>query len=512
MVGGELVKAVTKTLAKEAGEGVAKTASKTVANKLAKSAVKALANGSVSALTGLLNKGGNNAGVSAMEKVAEYLGNQTPTLSKVLKTSAKVDPNQLSLLGSDTPEVETGVAKRATDESKSDNPYAPVGGRVTDAMRERAKTLLKNANDTEIPYNELFERISSEDSNRVRGEIMDSATADKDATEIYGRGRAVYDQLLKRAEENVDSKISVSGAFEDRVKELGEIMGGERYAREALKGYENIDDPTKLKSVTRNIGVREELARLTKELKMSSSDRAADYSMRRGRSGAADTALSERLSVAPGTTLKKNGRFDTPGALGRFASSVSEDLNGKDNIALNKTNIRRSYGDDSDEAELNLMLHERLHAWQKEGKTQETQKKYATEVSDAIDQLREDLREVGAYKTEDEIAERYFPLGGGTRKSLKYWGSIDEQEARMAQEWAERKGYTEPKLLAHSASGRRTGEYEFDEAKVDAAFDKFLETWQDLAKRGIATPSIAAVLGAMGVMSNMEGEENGSTE
>ena len=210
--------------------------------------------------------------------------------------------------------------------------------------------------------------------------------------------------------------------------------------------------------------------------------------VRTGYAGALDTALSERLGIAPGNTIKNNIYYDIPE--NRTKSLGRSDRSSKD-IAINEKGVppktkqtadgiivANTEGNDGIESRLSTMAHERLHSFQSEAEPQNIGR-YSKEVTDAYSELRKDLEPF--LKSEKELAKRYKD------NKAKYWAAQGEQESRMLQNYLDNKRITKNGLY-----GTRKGEWGNE---INPAFDKFFNKLRKLSKKGVALPAITALLG-----------------
>ena len=190
--------------------------------------------------------------------------------------------------------------------------------------------------------------------------------------------------------------------------------------------------------------------------------------IRTGTAGGLDTALSERLGIAPGNTIKINSDrysdYGSPQSAGRYHREFRD-------IAINSKG-------GGIEGQVSTMAHERLHSFQNEAKPNNLGR-YSKEVSDAYLELQKDLTPF--LKSKDEIANRYG------RHKADYWASDIEQEARMLQNYLENTGITD-NALSSIASGEWGDE-------IKPAFDKFFEKLRKLSKKGVALPAVAGLVG-----------------
>ena len=191
--------------------------------------------------------------------------------------------------------------------------------------------------------------------------------------------------------------------------------------------------------------------------------------IRTGRAGALDTALSERLGIAPGNTVKVTDVTSDDhlrsGTLGRYARNER-------NIALSDIN--------SPEGKISTMAHERLHSFQNEARP-ESAGRYNPEVAEAYRELQKDLGP--HYKSNAEIRKHW-------KKNVDYYANSGEQESRMFQQYLENKGYTDNS--AYRSLMNQSGEWGNE---INQAFDKFINKLRVLSKKGVALPAITALLG-----------------
>lgn len=363
------------------------------------------------------------------------------------------------------------------------NPYAPVDGQVTQAMRDRASEIIDSlALKRQIPDNELFNRI-------------DPSTLPRGQQEI---GRILddkYSKGLKYSDVTDMMRETVSSEFDKRL--------GKNPSKEDLISFifGNADETTKKEMMDKAIGLyvapetmSEGTLNSMARNKISdslygdsiSAINASNRTVRGGYTGALDSALSERLGIAPGNTFKKTGPYDRKGSYGRYEEYPSSPY--KNNIMVDT----RSNNEDA----INTMAHERLHSFQTEAKKLYDKDRYSPEVKDAYDELAKDLKDAKAYRTGKEIKERYG-------SDVAYWRHHDEQEARMLQQYLDAKGYTGSN---HHNENRYLG-LEYDDAKITPAFDKFFDKLRDLSKRGVALPALAALFGGGAYMASQENDK-----
>lgn len=369
---------------------------------------------------------------------------------------------------------------------ESTNPYAPVNGQVTQAMKDRYKELMSDAN--QFKYvgadNDLYNKINPD-------------TLPKGYKELQ-RLLDTQDTPMNSVDLVLKDKIGTDRVWEaDTDKLLDYVWGGDNHEKKMY--YKTLDDEiAKAKKKAAALGLddynaEEEMTKIKREeLQMKAYEKAeleafnpiiqtadADDIMyalsnyrrrgiRTGEPGALDTALSERLGIAPGNTIKitKNVGDDLPrGALGRYAR-------GPNDIAMAEIN--------TPEGKISTMAHERLHSFQNEARL-ENSGRYSKEVADAYKELQKDLAH--HYKSNAEIKKRY-------KKDVDYWAKTGEQESRMFQQYLENKGYTDD-----HAWRKLSGKADEWGNEINPAFDKFIDKLRDLSKRGVALPALAGLFG-----------------
>ena len=361
-----------------------------------------------------------------------------------------------------------------------DGEYSPKDNKVTKAMRARAEEIMGDYKTSKkVPENELYNKIDESTlpgKRKSTGAILD---------DLYSKGvkpddvsNNVLDQLIEKEIGGKMDKNSLAtylfGDMDDTTRK--DFIKKNLYT---TKDYD-VDDLTE--SILKNWARRKAIASGT--MNKYNIDNlalaAGNKTIRQGYTGALDSALSERLGIAPGNTYKQNGEFDTPGALGRYIGSESRpDFN----------NYMVKEVPDIEEA-LNTAGHERLHSFQAESRLEN---RYSKEVADAYNELASDLKKASAYKSDAEIKNRY-------KKGAEYWGDADEQEARMLQQYLGARGFTD----YNKRDARTYGGLEFDNDKIVPAFDKFFDKLRDLSKRGVALPAITALLGGGALMAGQQ--------
>ena len=356
------------------------------------------------------------------------------------------------------------------------NPYAPVNGQVTQAMLDRASETLKNYKKG-TPDNELYNRIDPETlpsgykelrellnnsgdfmKQRIGAEDIKKASPEKVAAYLYPEGTTDYNRTIRDLEFAKDSKT--------------------KFGKEIFKDIENRVKDRIAKDVRGQLG---EQAELSPEIRRNLSLYGlGNISFRDGYTAAADNAISERLGIAPGNTLKYNGPKDTGrGVLGRYKTK--------------SRNIATAKSGDQEEA-LSNVAHERLHSFQNEaGKfaTADTRKGsgYDKEVINAYNELSDSLKDSKlGWAQMREIGQKL----GRRDADLPYYTDANEQEARMLQQYLHDKGYTN---AIETALGEKMGQPKEFNTDYYPAFDKFFDKLRELSKKGVALPAILAALG-----------------
>ena len=418
--------------------------------------------------------------------------NTSRTLEGVLSAddlkvnSAKIAPGQLDLFSDYKPKPKAEAPINGLDYYGSDiemltpgNPYAPVNGQVTQEMRDRANYIIDNlALHRQIPENELYNQINPETlpkGHYETGKILDEA---------YSNNQSIRPLLNNIVEEKFTEQFGDSPSKEKLISYL----------------YGDGDADSKKMAVNKDIGIYMEPEKLHEEtLKDLARSRIKtdlygeglyalseeNKTVRGGYTGALDSALSERLGIAPGNTYKKIGNYDQGSwVAGRYARSKSHA--GDENIMVGPAA--------DNEKALSTLGHERLHSFQAETKeVPGRENRYSQEVKDAYTELAKDLKAAKAYKTGKEIKDWYG-------RDVAYWRLHDEQEARMFQQYLAENGYTGQQPKMSNKVYHPVGSKEFDSSKITPAFDKFIDKLRDLSKRGVALPALAGLVGGGAVL------------
>lgn len=384
------------------------------------------------------------------------------------------------------------------------NPYAPVDGQVTQAMRDRAADILGNWKKNGVPENELYNAINPDTlplGYKEAINVLDNIDAKKylkDNLGVTDIKKAKFDKVLDYLfGDNEDAKRTYSELRDQQIqsaKEKAKLLG--------------LPEPSKSFVPSVEGKLREEVSyKMAKDIRKSLRDIPVDaetgevmpltqanlnrldpkvHSFRTGYTAAADEAFSERLGIAPGNTPKYNGRIDVRGAYGRYSHPMYG-VGG--DVAIFERKI------DNPEDAISSVAHERLHSFQNEATNSANNAgRYSKEVENAFKDLRKDLEQ--HYKSWDETAKRY---GGG--RGNTYWNSQKEQEARMLETYLQNKGYTDAPGLKNKY---RAGEWGNE---INPAFDKFFDKLRDLSKRGVALPALAALFGGGAYMASQENDK-----
>lgn len=383
-------------------------------------------------------------------------------------------------------------------QSENINPYAPVNGKLTQAMKDRYWEVMKNADglggaiDNEL-YNKIDRSTLPKGYDKLQ-QLLDSQ---------MGEDSKVHAELKKGIGTDMPLKADL-----DKLVEY--VYGDEINGKQTF--YKDLDESVRLnrknapligidaeqaEADARNSARNKLISRAIEKAERKVIDDVVGsgdsddilYALqnyrrrgiRTGRAGALDTVLSERLGIAPGNTVKVTNVTDSDrlssGAAGRYARSER-------NIALSDMN--------SPEGKVSTMAHERLHSFQNEARP-ESAGRYDPEVAEAYKQLQKDLGHY--YKSNSEIKKRY-------KRDVDYWARSGEQESRMFQQYLENKGYTD-----NSAWRKLGGKADEWGNEINPAFDKFIDKLRDLSKRGVALPALAALFGGGAYMASQENDK-----
>ena len=425
--------------------------------------------------------------------------------------SAKIAPGQLDLFNDYTPKPKTepiidgldyyGDDIRMIEPDAPANPYAPVDGQVTQAMRDRAADILGNWKKNGVPENELYSAINPDTlplGYKEAIDVLDNMDAKKylkDNLGVTDIKKAKFDKVLDYLfGDNEDAKrarIEMRNQQIESAKQKAKLLG--------------LPGPSKNFVPTVEAQLREEVEyKMAKDISKSLRDISVDaqtgevmpltdmnlerldpkkHSFRTGYTAAADEALSERLGIAPGNTPKYNGKMDVRDAYGRYQHPL---YGAGGDVAV----FERKMG--SPEDAISSIAHERLHSFQNEANNDFNRAgRYSKEVQDAYSDLHKDLESFK--KTPQETAKRYG--------RSQYWQLDKEQEARMLETYLQNKGYADAPNMKNKY---RAGEWGNE---INPAFDKFFDKLRDLSKRGVALPAIAALFGGGAYMASQNNDK-----
>ena len=381
------------------------------------------------------------------------------------------------------------------------NPYAPVNGEVTQAMRDRAADILGNWKKNGVPENELYNAINPDTlplGYKEAINVLDNMDAKKylkDNLGVTDIKKAKFDKVLDYLfGDNEDAKrarIEMRDQQIESAKQKAKLLG--------------LPGPSKNFVPTVEAQLREEVEyKMAKDISKSLKDIPVDaqtgevmpltsmnlerldpkkHSFRTGYTAAADEAFSERLGIAPGNTPKYNGKMDVRGAYGRYQHPF---YGAGGDVAVFERKMS------SPEDAISSIAHERLHSFQNEANNEFNRAgRYSKEVQDAYNDLHKDLESFK--KTPQETAKRYG--------RSQYWQKDKEQEARMLEVYLENRGYANAPNMQNRY---RKGEWG-DE--INPAFDKFFDKLRDLSKRGVALPALTALFGGGAYMASQNNDK-----
>jgi hypothetical protein len=378
------------------------------------------------------------------------------------------------------------------------NPYAPVDGKVTKAMRDRYNELMASADGlNQITDNELYNKIDK--STLPKGydklqQLLDNQMGEnnKVAAELkkgIGTDMPLQADLEKLADYVYGDEINGKNTF---LKDLDDSIrlnrkNAEFVGIDAEQAEADARSHAKQKLVSKAMEKAER--KVIDDIVGTGDSDDILYALqnyrrrgiRTGRAGALDTALSERLGIAPGNTVKitdvTSDDHLKSGTLGRYARNARD-------IALSDIN--------SPEGKISTMAHERLHSFQNEARP-ESAGRYSPEVAEAYRELQKDLGH--HYKSHAEIRKHW-------KKNVDYYANSGEQESRMFQQYLENKGYTDNS--AYRGLMNQSGEWG-DE--INPAFDKFINKLRALSKKGVALPALTALFGGGAIMAATQSDD-----
>lgn len=352
-----------------------------------------------------------------------------------------------------------------------------IGGDIISKDTARASQIvLNNRKNLQPVENELYSKINLGTLPKGYAELSkfldtqndtNNSMASKKIMEQFGTNdfdKISTDKLLDYVyEEDAKGKADYKKSFNDKAKALGlSKKSTDMYMKMGLINDVNEKATQKaMEDIVSMPGLDTEVINALENYK--------NMGVRTGYPGALDTALSERLGIAPGNTLKiTDENFDSyhenKQALGRYKKDSKD-------IAIRPTkNIER---------DISAMAHERLHSFQNETDPQNLGR-YSKEVTDAYKELRKDLEPF--LRNKDEVEKTYKD------GKADYWARQGEQESRMLQNYLDNKKITDNSLFG--MKGRKEWGNE-----INPAFDKFFDKLRKLSKKGVALPAITALLG-----------------
>lgn len=364
----------------------------------------------------------------------------------------------------------------AGDRAINDYESLKHNGMITDDMRKRAADVIKMGESGIVPENELYNRIDPStlpEGHYKTGKLLDEAY-EKGADVNKITEKTINDEFTKKFGDNPDKDALIDYLFDFADNDMKKVA-------KSGSSTTKLSDMAKTKLREEYFG--DGITALA----------SGDKTVRNGYTGALDTVLSERLGIAPGNTYKKVGTYDDldslglPASQGRTEGDVSNP--GLNNIMVAPTEPSKY------EEGISAMGHERLHSFQNEAKTNGG--RYSDEVNDAYKELAKDLKKAGAYKNAQDIKAWWG-------EKVPYYRNRDEQEARMLQQYLFKKGYTgQPGKMSNKVY-HNPSEFEFDDAKIAPAFDKFVDKLRDMSRRGIALPALTALFGGDALMTSQQ--------
>jgi hypothetical protein len=276
--------------------------------------------------------------------------------------------------------------------------------------------------------------------------------------------KRVYHKSLKESIEKYKKDAAALGV--DASKAEQDMTRNKRYEL-VQKAYEKAKFDA-IANVGDGIDVGDDILYATQDIR--------HRGIRTGYPAALDTALSERLGIAPGNTIKvTDSAYDYIDKDFRN-KNVGRYTNQPKDIAIREGIL-------GIEGDISAMAHERLHSFQNEAKP-ENAGRYSKEVADAYNQLSKDLEPF--IKSDEEINRLY------KNKDTEYYAKKNEQESRMLQAYLDNNGITQDAQYWHNKS--IGGQPEWGN-EINPAFDKFFDKLRALSKKGVALPALTALFG-----------------
>lgn len=356
---------------------------------------------------------------------------------------------------------------------------------LLDDKRKRALDLITHK-DTPAA-NELYDRIDPSTLpagyDKLR-KLLDTNIVDETLEQKLGKHplRADADELLdylypneplekkvyhKSLKESIEKYKKDAAALGVDAKKAAEDMTRNKRYELVQKAYEKAKFDA-IADVGNGIDVGDDIIYATQDIR--------HRGIRTGYPAALDTALSERLGIAPGNTIKvTDSAYDYIDKefrnknVGRYANQPKD-------IAIREGIL-------GIEGDISAMAHERLHSFQNEAKP-ENAGRYSKEVADAYNQLSKDLEPF--IKSDEEIKRLY------KNKDTEYYAKKNEQESRMLQAYLDNNKITQDAQYWHNKS--IGGQPEWGN-EINPAFDKFFKKLRALSKKGVALPALTALFG-----------------
>ena len=422
-----------------------------------------------------------------------FMARMYPNQENTAKEYAVFDNSKVKMLEDTLADYDRAVNN--VDASKS------TGGDIsvyTDSMSPETRRALDIIMQRDVPVeNELYNRIDPstlpQGYEKLRDLIDNNVSIDEQVQKKLGKNplRADVDELLdylypndplekrvfhKSLNESIEKYKKDAAALGVDASKAAEDMTRTKRLELIKKIYDDVKFDT-IADIGKGIDVGDDLLYATQAY-----DRRG---IRTGYPGALDTALSERLEIAPGNTIKiTDSQYDW----------TDDDFKRKNlgRYTRNAKDISVREGISGIEGDISTMAHERLHSFQNEAQP-ENAGRYSKEVTDAYNELSKDLKPY--IKDDDSIAKIYGA------SDTNYYASPIEQESRMLQTYLDNKGYTKNALYWRNKQNGGNPEWGNE---INPAFDKFFNKLRDLSKRGVALPALAALFGGGAYMASQE--------
>ena len=436
-----------------------------------------------------------------MEKLADspydgLIARMYPNQDNMAREYAVFDNNKVKMLEDALAADDAAINNVDTSKvKKSSNGSISV---YTDSLSPETRRALDIIMQRNVPVeNELYNRIDPstlpQGYEKLRDLIDNNVSIDEQVQKKLGKNplRADVDELLdylypndplekrvfhKSLNESIEKYKKDAAALGVDASKAAEDMTRTKRLELIKKIYDDVKFDT-IADIGKGIDVGDDLLYATQAY-----DRRG---IRTGYPGALDTALSERLDIAPGNTIKiTDSQYDW----------TDDDFKRKNlgRYTRNAKDISVREGISGIEGDISTMAHERLHSFQNEARP-ENAGRYSKEVTDAYNELSKDLKPY--IKDDDSIAKIYGA------SDTNYYASPIEQESRMLQTYLDNKGYTKNALYWRNKQNGGNPEWGNE---INPAFDKFFDKLRDLSKRGVALPALTALFGGGALMANQQ--------